>query len=63
MTELTDNEVELKLADGMVFREHTGMPSNLLIRLKNLQKLNPIVDLDPQQKTQLEKDALEGTNA
>lgn len=63
MTELTDNEVKFKLADWVVFREHTGMPSKLLIGLKNLQKLNTIVDLDPQEKTQLEKDTLEGTDA
>jgi hypothetical protein len=35
-TQLTNNEVELKLADGMVFREHAGMPPNLLVRFKNL---------------------------
>ena len=60
--ELTDNKVKLKVADGMVFREHTGMPPHLLIWFENLHKLKPIVDLDSQQKTYFEKDTLEGPN-
>lgn len=56
---LTNNEVKLKLAHRMVLRYYTSMPTNLIIRLKNLQELNVGVNLDTKQETQLEKNALE----
>ena len=59
---LTHNEVKLKLADRMFLRLNSGMPANLIIWLKDLKKLKITVDFDTQQKTNLQKNTLEGAN-